>query len=435
MQHLDGSTFIFVAFVLLGIAALLGLCVLAYGLLAPLLERASGGVPVRERVGDWWRTFRHDDSRDSDDDDDDIDAALASLLTLLPAAAIVVDEDGEVIRSNPEAYRLGIVANDAVVEPHIAQAVKQVRETGGRMLLDVTTQTASLFEQTFAHQQALDAAGGTVTADPSDSEDAVGSEVSRPNWLKVRIGRIDAQFVVILIEDVSEQIRFNQVRDDFIVNVSEQLLKPGQELRALADSLERGETSRDQLAQDARRVRISSNHVDHMVSDLLLLIKAQEPVKPSSANLIDLGAEVQQTVATLQPMAQELEVDVQVSVRDAVQVHGESGQLRSAITKLVENAMEYSPQGGVVNVIVSRTRDGREASVRVVDRGSGIPLKDQSRIFERFYRGAEHNGRNDDGVGLGLAIVKHVALTHHGSVGVWSRPGQGSTFTLLLPLA
>ena len=73
--------------------------------------------------------------------------------------------------------------------------------------------------------------------------------------------------------------------------------------------------------------------------------------------------------------------------------------------------------------------------IRVIDQGTGIAKKDQARIFERFYRGVEQSNRTADGVGLGLAIGKHVALTHHGDVTVWSAHGQGSTFSLTLPLA
>ena len=89
----------------------------------------------------------------------------------------------------------------------------------------------------------------------------------------------------------------------------------------------------------------------------------------------------------------------------------------------------------MVSVSASKDKDGDRAVIRVIDQGAGIAKKDQARIFERFYRGVEQSNRTADGVGLGLAIVKHVALTHHGSASVWSAPGQGSTFTLELPVA
>ncbi len=105
------------------------------------------------------------------------------------------------------------------------------------------------------------------------------------------------------------------------------------------------------------------------------------------------------------------------------------------MAKLVENAIAYSPDRTTVNVSIKANEEHTEAVVSVLDRGVGIPVGEQNRIFERFYRGDNQNEHSQDGIGLGLAIVKHVALTHHGSASVWSSPGQGSTFALVLPLA
>ena len=107
----------------------------------------------------------------------------------------------------------------------------------------------------------------------------------------------------------------------------------------------------------------------------------------------------------------------------------------AAVAKLVENAIAYSAQGTVVSVLVTRASSPERAMVQVVDRGCGIAKDECPRVFERFYRGSNQNHRTSEGIGLGLAIVKHVSLTHHGSVSVWSAPGQGSTFTMSLPVA
>ena len=100
-----------------------------------------------------------------------------------------------------------------------------------------------------------------------------------------------------------------------------------------------------------------------------------------------------------------------------------------------DDAIAYSPDGKGITVSVKPNEDGTKVLLSVLDRGCGIAQKEQSRIFERFYRGGNQNGHSEEGIGLGLAIVKHVALTHHGSASVWSAPGQGSTFTLELPVA
>ena len=114
---------------------------------------------------------------------------------------------------------------------------------------------------------------------------------------------------------------------------------------------------------------------------------------------------------------------------------GDRRQLTDALVNLVQNAVNYSDPGARVAVTAVTThQDGAEVvELKVADNGIGIPLEDQERIFERFYRVDHGRSRDTGGTGLGLSIVRHIALAHGGSVAVWSRPHQGSTFTLRLP--
>lgn len=407
MPHDFTLTVIVVAFVLVAIAVVLGVLVMLGDTVAPLLSRITRGVDWRDWLSDRL-PHRHADDRDDDEDDDDLDDEAAALLAMISDAPIVVDSTGEVLRASPEAARLGIVNDDTITDDRVAAAVRAVQEHGGRQHLDITTATPPAF----AHDE--------------------GVAVSRPNWVKVTVGRINAHLVVVLLADVSETVRFNQVRDDFITNVSEQLLRPSEELAHLAERLEHGDAA--QVRQDARNVRRTIGYVNHMVRDLLLLIKAQEQVVPSGDNQLALLAEVESAAGLVQERASAHGQQVKVSGDASLTVHGDASQIRAAIGKLLENALDYSPQGATVSVTVGRSPDGHDAVIRVIDRGTGIPEREQDRIFERFYRGSRQNERTGEGVGLGLAIVKHVALTHHGGVNVWSRPGQGSTFSLVLPL-
>ena len=306
-----------------------------------------------------------------DDDNDDLSDDTATLLSMLPGASVVVDEHDEVVRCNPAAYRLGVVSDDAIAQQHVLDAIHEARKSGGKRQFDLTTDTPERY-----------------VADQNKGDHVATQSVHRPNWLKVTVGRINEQFVIVLITDVSDVIRFAQVRDSFITNVSEQLLAPTEALAKLADSLESG-------------------------------------------NLEQLRA----TAARLEPQAAEAGVQLNIKGDDDLVINGEADQIDSAVTKLIENAIGYSKENGVVSVSASKDKDGDRAVIRVIDQGTGIAKKDQARIFERFYRGVEQSNRTADGVGLGLAIVKHVALTHHGDVTVWSAPGQGSTFSLTLPLA
>lgn len=354
------------------------------------------------------------DSDEGDGELADLSDDTAALLSMMPVVSVVIDGHDEVVRSSPDAYRLGVVREGDIVEHAIIQAVHEVRESGRKRQFDLTTDTP---------EQYLADAGKTE------------GSAHRPNWLKVTVGRLNGDLVIVLLNDVSDAVRFGQIRDSFITNVSEQLLEPTKALAKLADGLEHDMADSQQIEEDARHVRSGCIKLNHMVSDLLLLIRVQEPIVPSSANRLMVMEQVRKAVRDAQPQAVAAGVALNVAGDDALVVNGQADQIAAAVNKLIENAIGYSPSGKTVNVSVERSKEGDHAVIRVIDQGLGIAKKDQARIFERFYRGAAQNERTADGVGLGLAIVKHVALTHHGDVTVWSTPGSGSTFSLTLPLA
>ena len=385
-------------------------------------------------LGKLWRRLTQRDVEDVEDDDT-LDDTTNALLSMLSAASIVVDEHDEVIRAHPSAYSLGLVREDAIIDDSVLHAIHEVRSYGGKKQFDLTTTTAPA-------STAAPKAGRPTTREIA-KQALVGqtkpvrpATVSRPNWLKVIVGRLNERFVVVIISDVSESVRFAQVRDSFITNVSEQLLKPTQSLEALADSLEEsGEPDVSDIHRKTAQLRQSCSRLEHMISDLLLLIKAQEPVLPTADNRINVMEQVRAVVQAHRAVAAARGVSIEMNGDGSLCINGDAEQIRAAVAKLVENAIAYSPDRTTVNVSIKANEEHTEAVVSVLDRGVGIPVGEQNRIFERFYRGDNQNEHSQDGIGLGLAIVKHVALTHHGSASVWSSPGQGSTFALVLPLA
>ncbi|WP_236036978.1 sensor histidine kinase [Bifidobacterium simiiventris] len=370
----------------------------------------AGSLP--QRIVSWFHALFHN-RIDDDAETEDLDPDTTSLLAMLPEATVVINDHDEVIRANPDAYTLGVVDDESIISDEVRDAVREVRRVGGRKQFDLTTHTR---EQ-----------------DGPDASVKVRGVV-RPNWLKVTVGKV-GDFVVVLIDDVSEAIRFAQVRDSFISNVSEQLIKPSQALEQLADSLANDALDAEQVSWHAHQVRSSCDRLNRMVADLMLLIKAQEPIAPSSANRLNMMEQVRLACERLHAESARYDVSVNISGDDSLTVNGDAEQVVAAISKLVQNALVYSPAGGTVNIAVSKSENGSQAAVEVVDQGVGIAKDEQTRIFERFYRGSNQTLRSRDGIGLGLAIVKHVALTHHGNVTVWSVPGSGSTFTFSLPLA
>jgi two-component system sensor histidine kinase SenX3 len=125
------------------------------------------------------------------------------------------------------------------------------------------------------------------------------------------------------------------------------------------------------------------------------------------------------------------DIEVRTDAPSGLRVLGDETLLVTALANLVSNAIAYSPGGSLVSI--SRRLRGDKVEIAVTDRGIGITLEDQARVFERFFRGDKARSRATGGSGLGLAIVKHVAANHNGSIGVWSKPGTGSTFTLTIP--
>ena len=126
-----------------------------------------------------------------------------------------------------------------------------------------------------------------------------------------------------------------------------------------------------------------------------------------------------------------MRVTVNLAIEDGLEFFGNRSQLIMAFSNLIENAINYSPENTSVNVVLRKV--GVFAEISVADQGIGIAESDQQRIFERFYRVDQARSRETGGTGLGLSIVKHVVMNHGGEIKVWSNPGIGSTFTILLP--
>ena len=170
------------------------------------------------------------------------------------------------------------------------------------------------------------------------SPDKPVTTVSRPNWLKVIVGRLNERFVVVLVSDVSETVRFSQIRDSFITNVSEQLLKPTQSLEELADALEHDSDNKAAIEGNTVKLRQSCARMEHMVSDLLLLIKAQEPILPTASNRINVMEQVKTVVDAHRDMAQRRGIDIEIDGDESLDINGEGEQIQAAVAKLLRMA-------------------------------------------------------------------------------------------------
>jgi two-component system sensor histidine kinase SenX3 len=248
--------------------------------------------------------------------------------------------------------------------------------------------------------------------------------------------------VLAVIEDVSERRRLEDIRRDFIANVSHELKTPMGALGLLAETLqfERDPTVAERLAG---RINVEAFRVNRIIEDLLDLSRIEGEGAPMR-DPVPVTLFVADAMERIRTAAEQHRVTLHFSEPDTNYVIvGDRRQLVSAVHALLENAVVYSPEEGAVTVSIDRidakTNDEGEVTgpfvrISIKDEGVGIPAKDLERIFERFYRVDPGRARETGGTGLGLSIVRHVAVNHRGNVIVDSREGEGSTFWLELPV-
>lgn len=260
-------------------------------------------------------------------------------------------------------------------------------------------------------------------------------------WIELPSG---VSGVVASFNDVTQVEQAGQIRRDFVANVSHELRTPLTALTGFIETLQ-GPANNDPVAR-ARFLAIMAEEADRMnrlVRDLLSLsqVEARERQRPDGS--VDLAALLRETCAALQPVAQKgkVQLDCDMGKADAPppEVPGDSEQLRQVFSNLIENAIKYSGEGCTVTLRLhgpERESGLRGPAMRVVvtDTGPGIAAVHLPRLTERFYRVDGHRSRRMGGTGLGLAIVKHIVNRHRGRLRIESTPGQGSSFTVILPV-
>ena len=243
---------------------------------------------------------------------------------------------------------------------------------------------------------------------------------------------IKEQLVLVLLSDESQAQRIQDVRRDFVANVSHELKTPIGALLLLSEAVLGAKDDPEAVTKFATRMQIESKRLTDLVQEIINLSRLQDsdPLSvPSELNVQDL---VNEAIDQSQVGADSRKIKISTGDIANGVVLGDRDQLIMAIQNLVENAVNYSPEGTQVTVS-SIVKDGI-LTISITDQGIGIPENEKERIFERFYRVDPARSRESGGTGLGLSIVKHVATKHGGEVSVWSVENVGSTFSLKLPI-
>jgi two-component system sensor histidine kinase SenX3 len=316
---------------------------------------------------------------------------LREALDRLPVGVVVVDDDGVEVARNARAS--AFVA-DRPVDLLVADVVRQVLAAG-------------------------------------DDERLVELFGPPARVLRVASARLASGGTVAFVDDESERARVDAVRRDFVANVSHELRTPIGALSLLAETMG-DEDDPAVLKRLAKRLAGEADRAAALVADLLDLSRIE--AAPSPMAVVPVAEVVDAAVQRAHEAAERAAITVgaPTGASAPVSVRGDREQLVSAVANLLHNAVHYSDAGSRVDLSVGV--DDEWVSIEVRDRGIGIPAKDLERIFERFYRVDRARDRRTGGTGLGLAIVRHVATNHGGDVLVSSREGEGSVFTLRLPV-
>ena len=229
--------------------------------------------------------------------------------------------------------------------------------------------------------------------------------------------------------------RVNKIRRDFVANVSHELKTPATSLRLLAESLvEILEEDPEQARFFAEQLKNETERLAQLITDLLDLARLESEEGIPNPTPVDVRGVLMLVLSRLRPAARQKNITLcwkRSGSTDLYTVRGDETQLISMFTNLVDNAVKYTLPGGRVEVIGESNES--EVVVRISDTGIGIPEKNLTRIFERFYRVDKARSKQTGGTGLGLSIVRHIAENHGGWVAVDSTLGEGSAFTVYLP--
>ncbi len=240
--------------------------------------------------------------------------------------------------------------------------------------------------------------------------------------------------LVLVAQDVTQMRRLEGMRREFVANVSHELKTPLTSIRGLVETLLNG--ALDDAANNRRFVTLideDATRLAHLIDDLLDLSQIESKAVPLHLQPVDVHALFQEFASRFQRQLTAHRVTLELQIpKDAPRVKGDSERLHQVFLNLLDNAIKFNRPGGRVTVTVER--DGGMLRMAVADTGAGIPESDLPRIFERFYRVDKARSRELGGTGLGLAIVKHLVELHGGRVDVRSRLGEGSVFTVILPI-
>lgn len=330
----------------------------------------------------------------------EIPGSLLQLLAILDAEYLILAPGEQVLSSSAGTSSLAMIRDGRLVSTPLLNLVRAVRRSN-------------------VYQEAtIELPRGPIGQGTHD--------------LLVRVSPIGAEgLIVALIFDDSELRRLDAIRRDFVANISHELKTPIGALSILSEAVLEASDDKEAVEKFAGRMQIEAKRLTDLVQEIINLSRLQDGDPLKNAQPYSMSDLINQAIDESRLTAEKRKISLLFIPTTDYFVLGDRSQLEMAVSNLVENAINYSPDSTQVAIVL--TCKDKLVEISVTDQGIGIPEKDIERIFERFYRVDPARSRATGGTGLGLSIVKHVATNHGGDISVWSNEGSGSTFTIRLP--
>lgn len=325
--------------------------------------------------------------------------SAAELLEVLAPAGMVLNASNVIVRVTGGALATGLVDGRTLIHKKLNDLIIAARETDEIQVLDAELPTKLKGSKLFISARAKSIGDGNV---------------------------------LLIVDDRTESFRLDEMRKDFMANISHELKTPIGAVGLLAEAMENSMDQPDVMAKLIKNIAKEAKRLSALVKDIIQLSRIQSAATITSTDLVNLVDVVKDAIDRNSWRSEKSSVEVSfTTAKDKVLVYGDGEMLTVAVKNLVENAIIYSNKGDTVSVVIEANDD--VAKILVKDSGIGIAKSEQARVFERFYRVDQSRSRETGGTGLGLSIVKHAAISHLGDVQLFSKPGVGSTFTLRLP--
>lgn len=262
-----------------------------------------------------------------------------------------------------------------------------------------------------------------------DSVD-IASPVADGSWLNCRVVPYGADQKLLLIRDVTERMRLNKMRRDFVANASHELRSPLTVISGYLDSLADDESIPDSWAKPVRQMQGQARRMNHILGELLELSRLEGSGSVGTQESVDVVALMQDVKQAFEGHADIARIDV---VAESVsRLNGSPAEIETVLVNLLSNAIRFTPADGSITLTWRAGPEG--ADLVVTDTGEGIDPEFIPRLTERFFRIDKGRSRDDGGTGLGLAIVKHVLVRHDADLIISSKPGKGSEFRCHFPV-